>query len=113
MEFLSIPFVVCLVLTFVLYYMRTGRRWQHGVLLLASCVFIGYYHLVYLLFALGITLLTFYAGLWLHRKRDTRLLRGYSAVRWVRSSASGSWPATGRRSSRWAFRSILFRPCPI
>lgn len=73
MEFLSIPFVVCLVLTFVLYYMRTGRRWQHGVLLLASCVFIGYYHLVYLLFALGITLLTFYAGLWLHRKRDTRL----------------------------------------
>lgn len=24
MEFLSIPFVVCLVLTFVLYYMRTG-----------------------------------------------------------------------------------------
>ena len=73
MEFLSIPFVVCLVLTFVLYYMRTGRRWQHGVLLLVSCVFIGYYHLVYLLFALGITLLTFYAGLWLHCKHDTRL----------------------------------------
>lgn len=71
MEFISIPFVACMVLTFVLYYARTSRQWQHLVLLLASCAFIGYYHLSYLLVAIAVTVFTFFAGKWIHRWLNT------------------------------------------
>ncbi|MCH4147956.1 MAG: MBOAT family protein [Prevotella sp.] len=71
MEFISLPFVACMVLTFVLYYAHSSRRWQHIVLLLASCVFIGYYHLSYLLIAVAITIFTFVAGKWIHRSLNT------------------------------------------
>ena len=71
MEFLSIPFVLCMASTFLLYYARTSRRWQHAILLAASVVFIGYYHLSYLAVALGITIFTFLMGKWLHAAIDT------------------------------------------
>ena len=72
MEFLSIPFFCCVVITFVLYYARTGHRWQHALLLVSSMVFVGYYDFTYLLYALGITFFTFYAGKLLHKKRGAR-----------------------------------------
>ena len=71
MEFLSLPFLVCMAATFVLYYARGTRRWQHAVLLLASMVFIGYYHLSYLLMASGITVFTFLLGKKVHATLDT------------------------------------------
>ena len=71
MEFISIPFVACMVLTFVFYYARTSRRWQHIVLLAASCIFIGYYHPAYFLTAAAITLFTFFAGKGIHRWINT------------------------------------------
>ena len=71
MEFISIPFVACMVLTFVFYYARTSRRWQHIVLLAASCIFIGYYHTAYFLTAAAITLFTFFAGKGIHRWINT------------------------------------------
>jgi len=72
MEFISIPFVTCMLVTFILYYAFRKRRQQHAVLLLASVVFIGYYHLAYLLTAVGITLFTFYAGSRIHAKVKTQ-----------------------------------------
>ncbi len=84
MEFLSIPFFCCVVITFVLYYARTGHRWQHALLLASSMVFVGYYDFTYLLYALGITFFTFYAGKLLHKKRGAKaapyLLGGGIAV---------------------------------
>ena len=71
MEFISIPFVACMALTFVFYYARTSRRWQHIVLLAASCAFIGYYHLAYFLTAAAVTIFTFVAGQWIHRWVNT------------------------------------------
>src|SRR5574344_987230 len=68
MEFLSIPFTVFIIVAFILYYCNEGRRWQHALLLTASVVFIGYYHLMYLAYAFSITLFTFYAGRLLHRQ---------------------------------------------
>ena len=62
MEFLSIPFAVCMAATFLLYYLSSNRKWQHAILLIASCVFIGYYHLSYLFVVLGVTVFTFFAG---------------------------------------------------
>lgn len=72
MEFLSIPFVCCMAITFLLYYLRQERGWQHTVLLVASMVFIGYYHPVYLLIASAITVFTFFWGRIIHANLGTR-----------------------------------------
>lgn len=72
MEFLSIPFFCCMLVVFILYYAKAERQWQRGVLLLSSCIFIGYYHIVYLIFAIAMSLVTFVWGRWLHCKADTR-----------------------------------------
>lgn len=45
-----------------MYYLSSNRKWQHAILLIASCVFIGYYHLSYLFVVLGVTVFTFFAG---------------------------------------------------
>lgn len=71
MEFLSIPFAALISFTFILYYAFGNRRWQHALLLLSSVVFIGYYHIVYLIYALGITIFTFYTGKLIHKKVGT------------------------------------------
>ena len=60
-----------MLVAFILYYAFRKRRQQHAVLLLASVVFIGYYHLTYLLTAVGITLFTFYAGRRIHAHVNT------------------------------------------
>lgn len=73
MEFLSLPFFGCMLLTFVLFYARQDVRWRRWLLLVASCVFIGYYHLAYLVIAVAITLFTFYSGRLIHRHLGTRL----------------------------------------
>ncbi len=72
MEFLTFAFVALFGITFLLYYARPSRAWQHGVLLAASSIFIAYYHWQYLAVAAGVTLFTFYMGRWLHRSLDTR-----------------------------------------
>lgn len=71
MEFLSLPFVACMIITFALYYARTSRRWQHAVLLAASMVFIGWYHIAYLLIAVAVSTFTFFVGKKLHATLDT------------------------------------------
>ena len=72
MEFLSIPFVCCMAVTFLLYYLRQERCWQHAVLLVASMVFIGYYHPIYLLTASAFTVFTFLWGRLIHKTLDSR-----------------------------------------
>jgi alginate O-acetyltransferase complex protein AlgI len=104
MEFLSIPFTVFIVITILLYYAGKGKRWQHGLLLTASIIFIGYYHLQYLLYAIGITLFTFYAGKLLHKKKEDK------SASWI---FVGSLADTGRRYFRWAYPSIHSKPCRI
>ncbi len=59
-------------ITFLLYYHRQERGWQHTVLLVASMVFIGYYHPVYLLIASAITVFTFFWGRIIHANLGTR-----------------------------------------
>lgn len=71
MEFISIPFVVCMIITFIIYYAKCSKTWQHAVLLLSSVVFIGYYHIAYLIIAAGITVFTFFMGRWIHRCINT------------------------------------------
>ena len=71
MEFISAPFVVCFIFTFMLYYVKLDRRWQHAVLLLSSSVFIGYYHILYLVVAWCVTFFTFWAGRVLYKYLNT------------------------------------------
>lgn len=72
MEFLSIPFSCTLILAFILYYIKENKDWQRFVLLATSVVFVGFYHWQYLVSAIGITLLTFYMGKWIHKSLGTK-----------------------------------------
>ena len=72
MEFLSIPFSCTLILAFILYYIKENKEWQRFVLLVTSVVFVGFYHWQYLVSAIGITLLTFYMGKWIHKSLGTK-----------------------------------------
>ncbi len=72
MEFLTLPFVALFGVTLLLYYVRCSKAWQHAILLIASSIFIGYYHWQYLIVALGITLFTFYMGKAIHRYLNSR-----------------------------------------
>lgn len=65
-------------ITFVLYYATDRRRYQHALLLMASCVFIGYYHWIYLLVAAAITVFTFLIGKRIHATVNTP-----RATRWL------------------------------
>lgn len=72
MEFLSIPFTVTLFITFIAYYIKENRNWQRIVLLIASVIFISFYHWQYLIFAICITLFTYYMGYVLHKKAGSK-----------------------------------------
>lgn len=61
MSFISFEFVVLFLLSFLLYHL-IGEKGKKPVLLVASCVFIGYFHLAFLVTALFISLFTFAAG---------------------------------------------------
>jgi D-alanyl-lipoteichoic acid acyltransferase DltB (MBOAT superfamily) len=73
MEFLSLPFVAFIIVTFLLYYIKSNRRLQHILLLTASIVFIGYYNWAFLIYALGITTFTFVAGKLLHKNLEKKI----------------------------------------
>ena len=72
MEFLSIPFSFTIILSFILYYIKENKNWQRFVLLATSFVFIGFYHWQYLVYAIGITLFTYYTAHWLYRNVNTK-----------------------------------------
>lgn len=72
MEFLSIPFSFTIILSFILYYIKENKNWQRFVLLATSLVFIGFYHWQYLLYAIGITLFTYYTAHWLYKNVNTK-----------------------------------------
>ena len=72
MEFLSIPFSFTIILSFILYYIKENKNWQRFVLLATSFVFIGFYHWQYLVYAIGITLFTYYTAHWLYKNVNTR-----------------------------------------
>ena len=62
--FLSLPFIILFTCCLILYYTVKGN-YQKPVLLLASCIFIGYFNIAYLLIAALIAAITFYWGRWI------------------------------------------------
>lgn len=64
MSFISLNFVVLFACTFILYH-TLPSRFRKATLLTASCLFIGFYHLTFLITALILTLTTFYLGKWM------------------------------------------------
>jgi alginate O-acetyltransferase complex protein AlgI len=69
----SIEFALLLALTFILYY-SVGERLRKTVLLLASCIFIGYGSPYFLLTAVGISSLTYVLGLRLSAEQGRKSL---------------------------------------
>ena len=62
--FLSLPFIILFTCCLILYYTVKGN-YQKPVLLLACCIFIGYFNIAYLLIAALIAAITFYWGRWI------------------------------------------------
>lgn len=72
MPLLSLSFLVLLVFCFILY-CCIHVRFRNGLLLAASCIFIGWEHLQYLVVALIITLFTYAWGIFLE-KRSAKII---------------------------------------
>ena len=128
MMFLSLPFIILFTCCLILYYTVKGN-YQKPVLLLASCIFIGYFNIAYLLIAALIAAITFYWGRWIgmqEQENKRRRVSSFSSCSSLRSNTSISsgktlpyyWVGlvwTGKEpsppsSSHWAFRSTPSKP---
>lgn len=78
MSFISMEYVLLFVLTFLVFYL-SPQRFRKPCLLLASCIFIGYYHWMFLVAALVVALFTYGAGIAISRALQGR---HYSLVFW-------------------------------
>lgn len=75
MSFISLNFVVLFACTFILYH-TLPSRFRKATLLTASCLFIGFYHLTFLITALILTLATFYLGKWIGQTKRESSMKG-------------------------------------
>lgn len=75
MSFTSLNFVVLFACTFILYH-TLPSRFRKATLLTASCLFIGFYHLTFLITALILTLTTFYLGKWIGQTKRESSMKG-------------------------------------
>lgn len=102
MSFISLNFVTLFVCTFLLYY-TLPPKYRKAILLLSSCIFIGYYHIAFLIIALLISLATFFLGKWVGQskhEKDTKriyisglcfLITGWLAFRYANLLPSVHW----------------------
>jgi alginate O-acetyltransferase complex protein AlgI len=67
MQFLSLTFLILFILCFILCYALKGR-YRNAMLLMTSFVFIGWYHLPFLLTAIVVALYTFFMAQWIERR---------------------------------------------
>lgn len=102
MSFISLNFVTLFVCTFLLYY-TLPPKYRKAILLLSSCIFIGYYHIAFLIIALLISLTTFFLGKWVGQskhEKDTKriyisglcfLITGWLAFRYANLLPGVHW----------------------
>ena len=102
MSFISLNFVTLFVCTFLLYY-TLPPKYRKAILLLSSCIFIGYYHIAFLIIALLISLATFFLGKWVGQskhEKDTKriyisglcfLITGWLAFRYANLLPGMHW----------------------
>jgi len=102
MSFISLNFVTLFVCTFLLYY-TLPLKYRKAILLLSSCIFIGYYHIAFLIIALLISLATFFLGKWVGQskhEKDTKriyisglcfLITGWLAFRYANLLPGVHW----------------------
>ena len=67
MQFLSVSFLALFTLCFFLYYAVKGRA-RNLILLVTSCIFIGWYYLPFLLTAVVVALFTFFWAQWMESR---------------------------------------------
>ena len=102
MSFISLNFVTLFVCTFLLYY-TLPPKYRKAILLLSCCIFIGYYHIAFLIIALLISLATFFLGKWVGQskhEKDTKriyisglcfLITGWLAFRYANLLPGVHW----------------------
>src|SRR5438874_10371508 len=70
MSFASLIFFVFLPVVFCVHWLVPRRKWQNGVLLLASYVFYGWWDWRFCFLMLASSLIDYWAGLWIYRETD-------------------------------------------
>ncbi len=71
MSFISLNFVVLFVCTFILFY-TLNAKYKKYVLLLSSAVFIGFYHISFLVTAVFISLASYFLGQWIDSSKSEK-----------------------------------------
>jgi len=71
MEFTSLAFLILVTITFFVYYI-VGKQFRECVLLVASCIFIGYFNLWFLAIAIGISSITYLLGRFLEKENKRK-----------------------------------------
>lgn len=69
MQFLSFSFLALFTVCFILCYALKGR-YRNALLLLASGVFVGWFHLPFLITAVVVALYTFFMGQWIEQRNN-------------------------------------------
>ena len=102
MSFISLNFVTLFVCSFLLFF-TLPPKYRKAILLLSSCIFIGYYHIAFLIIALLISLATFFLGKWVGQskhEKDTKriyisglcfLITGWLAFRYANLLPGVHW----------------------
>ena len=72
MPFISAEFVILFLVTFLAYYLVNKPLLKKTILLLGSCLFIGYYHISFLIISLAIILTTYLLGFKIAKAREKK-----------------------------------------
>lgn len=79
MNFLSIGFLILFSICFLLYCLL-GSEYRNRLLLAASCFFIGWTNIAFLVTAIAISIFTFYWGIYLQRHNSSKVYSGGIAI---------------------------------
>lgn len=71
MSFISLQYVALMATALLVFYLA-GKRYRKAVLLVFSCIFIGYYHLQFLCIAIGVSLWAYAAGHYIEKTSQSR-----------------------------------------
>ena len=120
----SIDFLLFFVVVFLIYYfpLKSKHRWQNVLLLLASYFFYGFADIRMLLLLMGVTVLYYFLGIGIGKRKATNggrmlttagivagilLLLGFKYLNFFIASFSGLFSAMGLHTNRYSFAIIL------
>jgi alginate O-acetyltransferase complex protein AlgI len=122
MSFASVVFFLFLPLVFAIHWLVQGRRWQNGVLLVASYIFYGWWDWRFCFLMIGSSLIDYWAGLRIDQEPEQRkrkevlivalssnllILGFFKYFNFFSESLLAALSAAGVHMPEWSFNIIL------